>query len=148
MGTSVGRIEKEFVFKALVDDGTPCDVHGTGREAQCRFSRITDERLEMVPAEGKLPSFQVGEEIRVFFYLKNNYHTFSVAARYRAPLPCRSLSRQPIVATCGSVNTTLSSIESSEGPQPLEARAVARGELRLLDGDVDDLAGPQQSPAA
>ena len=77
MGTSVGRIEKEFVFKALVDDGTPCDVHGTGHEAQCRFSRVTEERLEMVPVEGQLPGFEVGEEIRVFFYLKNNYHTFS-----------------------------------------------------------------------
>jgi hypothetical protein len=77
VGTQVGRIEKEFVFKALVDDATACDVHGAGKEAQCRFSSVTDERLEMVPLIGALPGFQVGEEIRVFFYLKNNYHTFS-----------------------------------------------------------------------
>ena len=77
MGTQVGRIEKEFVFKALVDDATPCDVHGAGKEAQCRFSHVTEERLEMIPLSGPLPGFQAGEEIRVFFYLKNNYHTFS-----------------------------------------------------------------------
>lgn len=77
MGTEVGRIEKEFVFKALTDDGTPCDVHGVGLEAKCRFSQVSEERLEMVPLEGPLPGFQVGEEVRIFFYLKNNYHTFS-----------------------------------------------------------------------
>jgi hypothetical protein len=77
MGTAVGRIEKEFVFKALIDDGTPCDVHGTGKEAKCRFSRVDEESLEMVPLEGSLSGFQTGEEVRVFFYLKNNYHTFS-----------------------------------------------------------------------
>lgn len=77
MGTAVGRIEKEFVFKALIDDGTPCDVHGTGKEARCRFSQVSEERLEMVPVEGGLPAFQAGEDVRVFFYLKNNYHTFA-----------------------------------------------------------------------
>jgi PilZ domain len=77
VGTQVGRIEKEFVFKVLVDDATPCDVHGTGKEAQCRFSQVDDERLTMVPLIGVLPAFQAGEEVRVFFYLKNNYHTFS-----------------------------------------------------------------------
>ncbi len=77
MGTAVGRIEKEFVFKALVDDGTPCDVHGAGREARCRFSQVSEDRLEMVPVEGTLPGFSPGEEVRVFFYLKNNYHTFA-----------------------------------------------------------------------
>ncbi len=54
MGTAVGRIEKEFVFKALIDDATPCDVHGSGKEAKCRFSQVTEERLEMVPHEGVL----------------------------------------------------------------------------------------------
>ena len=77
MGTEVGRIEKEFVFKALIDDGTPCDVHGSGKEARCRFSAVSEDRLEMAPLEGTLSGFEIGDEIRVFFYLKNNYHTFS-----------------------------------------------------------------------
>jgi hypothetical protein len=77
MGMQVGRIEKEFVFKALVDDKTGCDVHGRGKEAQCVFASAGEERLEMTPAEGALPGFETGEEVRVFFYLKNNYHTFT-----------------------------------------------------------------------
>jgi len=77
MGTEVGRIEKEFVFKSLVDDKVPCDLHGSRREFACRFSGISADRLEMAPLEGKLDGISVGEEIRVFFYLKNNYHTFA-----------------------------------------------------------------------
>jgi hypothetical protein len=77
MGTEVGRIEKEFVFKSLVDDNIPCDLHGTRKELRCRFSGMSEERLEMSPLEGKLEGFEPGEEVRVFFYLKNNYHTFA-----------------------------------------------------------------------
>ncbi len=77
MGTQVGRIEKEFVFKALSDDGSPLDVHGSRKEARCKLAASTAETLELAPIEGTLDGFTAGEEIRVFFYLKNNYHTFS-----------------------------------------------------------------------
>jgi len=76
MGTEVGRIEKEFVFKSLVDDNTPCDLHASRKEYQCRFSGMGPDRLELSPVEGKLEAFEPGEEVRVFFYLRNNYHTF------------------------------------------------------------------------
>ena len=52
MGTQVGRIEKEFVFKSLVDDKVPCDVHGSRKEIACRFSASSEERLEMSPWKG------------------------------------------------------------------------------------------------
>jgi hypothetical protein len=81
MGTEVGRIEKEFVFKSLVDDATPCDLHGTRKEARCTFSGVTDDALELSPVEGKIEGFEPGEEVRVFFYLKNNYHTFASRVR-------------------------------------------------------------------
>ena len=77
MGTEVGRIEKEFVFKSLVDDGVPCDLHASRKEFPCRFSGIDEDRLEMSPLEGTLDGLTPGEEVRVFFYLKNNYHTFA-----------------------------------------------------------------------
>jgi hypothetical protein len=77
MGTEVGRIEKEFVFKSLVDDAVPCDLHGSRKEARCRFSGVTDTVLELAPVEGTIEGFEPGEEVRVFFYLKNNYHTFA-----------------------------------------------------------------------
>ncbi|HEY9593384.1 MAG TPA: PilZ domain-containing protein [Spirochaetia bacterium] len=77
MGTEVGRIEKEFVFKSLVDSHAECDLHGTRREFRCVFAAADGERLTLVPVTGSLDGFSTGEEIRVFFYLKNNYHTFT-----------------------------------------------------------------------
>jgi hypothetical protein len=81
VGTEVGRIEKEFVFKSLVDDNVPCDIHGSRKELTCRFSGIKEDALIMTPLEGSLEGFEPGEEIRVFFYLKNNYHTFASRVR-------------------------------------------------------------------
>ncbi len=60
MGTQVGRIEKEFVFKTLVDDKVPCDVHGSRKEFACRFSASTDDRLEMSPVEGTIEGIRPG----------------------------------------------------------------------------------------
>lgn len=77
MGTPVGRIEKEFVFKALAEEGTPCDVHGSRREARCRLVEAGADALGLEALEGDLAGFEAGDEVRVFFYLKNNYHTFT-----------------------------------------------------------------------
>ena len=85
MGTQVGRIEKEFVFKTLVDEKVPCDVHGSQREIACRFSASSEDRVEMSPVEGRVEGVSPGEEVRVFFYLKNNYHTFSTRVLEVAP---------------------------------------------------------------
>ena len=93
MGTEVGRIEKEFVFKSLVDDQVPCDLHASRMEFPCRFSGITENRLEMTPLEGKLEGLATGDEVRVFFYLKNNYHTF--ATRVLEVDPDRVVVQQP-----------------------------------------------------
>jgi hypothetical protein len=93
VGTEVGRIEKEFVFKSLVDDNTTCDLHGKRKEFRCRFSGIAPDGLELSPLEGKLEGFEEGEEVRVFFYLRNNYHTF--ASRVREVTPQRVVLEQP-----------------------------------------------------
>ena len=93
MGTEVGRIEKEFVFKSLVDDQVPCDLHASRMEFPCRFSGIAENRLEMTPLEGKLEGLATGDEVRVFFYLKNNYHTF--ATRVLEVDPDRVVVQQP-----------------------------------------------------
>ncbi len=77
MGTQVGRIEKEFVFKALADEGIACEVHGHGKEIRCRFDSADDSEIRFIALEGGLQDLEPGDEIRVFFYLKNNYHTFS-----------------------------------------------------------------------
>ena len=66
MGTEVGRIEKEFVFKSLVDDKAPCDVHGSRREVRCRFAGVDDATLTFTPEEGTLEGFSPGDDVRVF----------------------------------------------------------------------------------
>lgn len=86
MGMQVGRIEKEFVFKVLVDEGAQCDVHGSQKEARCRFAGADEQTVSLAPAGegdagGVLPLFAPGEEVRIFFYLKNNYHTFVTSVR-------------------------------------------------------------------
>jgi hypothetical protein len=93
MGTEVGRIEKEFVFKSLVDDRVPCDLHASRREFSCRFSGVGEDRLEMSPLEGTIEGLNTGEEVRVFFYLKNNYHTF--ASRVLEVAPDHVVVQQP-----------------------------------------------------
>jgi len=93
MGTEVGRIEKEFVFKSLADDKVPCDLHASRREFSCRFSGVSEDRLELSPVEGKLEGLNPGEEVRVFFYLKNNYHTF--ASRVLESAPDHVVVQQP-----------------------------------------------------
>ena len=76
MGTEVGRIEKEFVFRSLVDNRTTCDVHGNRREFRCVFASIDEKTITLTPLEGVLEGVTAGDEVRVFFYTKNNYHTF------------------------------------------------------------------------
>jgi hypothetical protein len=93
MGTQVGRIEKEFVFKSLVDETVPCDVHGSRKEFACRFSASSEDSLVMSPLEGAIEGISPGEEVRVFFYLKNNYHTF--ASRVLEVAPDRIVVQQP-----------------------------------------------------
>jgi hypothetical protein len=77
MGTPVGRIEKEFVFKALVEDRTACDIHGSGAEVRCAFDASDERSVSFSAEESGIESFHPGDEVRVFFYLKNNYHTFT-----------------------------------------------------------------------
>ncbi len=50
MGTEVGRIEREFVFKSLADSNAGCDVHGSRKEARCTFYAVHDETLELAAA--------------------------------------------------------------------------------------------------
>jgi PilZ domain len=76
-----------------VDEKAPCEVHGSRKEIPCRFSASTEDRLEMSPVEGTVEGISAGEEVRVFFYLKNNYHTF--ASRVLSVAPDKVIVQQP-----------------------------------------------------
>ncbi len=52
-------------------------MHGSRREARCRLVEADEDSLELEALDGDLAGFEPGDEVRVFFYLKNNYHTFT-----------------------------------------------------------------------
>ncbi len=142
MGTEVGRIEREFVFKALIDDGTPCDVHGAGVEARCRFSAVSEERLEMAPLSGSLPAIRPGEEVRVFFYLKNNYHTFS--ARVLEASPAALVVQHPR----GVYKNLQRKYERVKVPPELEVSFSLQGTRIELNFPKSDRFSPPEPPEA
>ncbi len=76
MGVRVGRIVKEFVFKSLVDQGGRVELHGHKKFLAARMLEANPGGLVLVPLEGDPAVFAVGEPLRVFFFLQNNYHTF------------------------------------------------------------------------
>ncbi len=77
MGTQVGRIEKEFVFKTLIDEKIPIEIHGDKKEYTGIVIEADEEKIILEGKTKSLEDFTNGEEVRAFFYLKNNYHTFN-----------------------------------------------------------------------
>ncbi len=76
MGVKVGRIVKEFVFKSLLDQQIKIDLHGNKKKLSGVLVEVSESRLELECTLQDLEKLEPDEQIRVFFYLQNNYHTF------------------------------------------------------------------------
>ena len=76
MGVKVGRIVKEFVFKSLLDQQIKIDLHGNKKKFSGVLVEVSENRLELECTLQDLEKLEPDEQIRVFFYLQNNYHTF------------------------------------------------------------------------
>jgi len=76
MGAKVGRIVKEFVFKSLLDQQIKIDLHGHKKTLSGVLVEVGENQLELECASQDLEKFEPDEQVRVFFYLQNNYHTF------------------------------------------------------------------------
>lgn len=76
MGLKVGRIVKEFVFKSLLDQQIKIDLHGNKKKLSGVLVEVSENRLELECTPEELDKLELDEQIRVFFYLQNNYHTF------------------------------------------------------------------------
>ena len=76
MGLKVGRIVKEFVFKSLLDQQIKIDLHGNKKKFSGVLIEVSENRLELECTPEELDKLELDEQIRVFFYLQNNYHTF------------------------------------------------------------------------
>ncbi|MBN1836112.1 MAG: PilZ domain-containing protein [Spirochaetales bacterium] len=76
MGTPIGRIVKEFVFKNLVDQGIAIRLYGHRKELTCTILDIEPHQLELEVLLGDLASFRVGERLQAYFFFQNNFHIF------------------------------------------------------------------------
>lgn len=76
MGTQVGRIEKEFVFKSLIDDKVPLELHGHQKEFKGTIIQADEEKITIQGESQSLEDLTEKDQVRAFFYFKNNYHTF------------------------------------------------------------------------
>ncbi len=76
MGARVGRIVKEFVFKSLIEQNVELNIHGQRKEMAGSVLDIRDEYLEVEIRSGHPDLFSVNENVQVYFFFQNNYHTF------------------------------------------------------------------------
>lgn len=76
MGVRVGRIVKEFVFKSLIEQNVELNIHGQRKEMAGSVLDIRDEYLEVEIRSGHPDLFSVNENVQVYFFFQNNYHTF------------------------------------------------------------------------
>ena len=79
MGVRVGRIVKEFVFKSLIDQDVELRIHGERKEVGGPVADIQDEYLELEIRSGNPDFFDEEEEVQVYFFFQNNYHTFQTS---------------------------------------------------------------------
>ncbi|RKX84714.1 MAG: hypothetical protein DRP57_05360 [Spirochaetes bacterium] len=77
MGTQVGRIEKEFVFKSLIDNKIPLELHGNQKEFKGIIIQADDEKITIQGESQSMEDLTENDQVRAFFYFKNNYHTFN-----------------------------------------------------------------------
>ena len=77
VGTAVGRIVQEFVFRSLVDQRIPIQVHGNRKEMEAVLSSVDDATIDLAISQGELSAVEDEEPIRAFFHFQNNYHTFT-----------------------------------------------------------------------
>jgi len=83
MGIKVNRIEKEFIFRGLIDKKITINIHGNKREFEGTLVDFDDHLLSVeIPPEADLV---VGEEVRIFAFFQNNMHAFSGSVKEHTP---------------------------------------------------------------
>lgn len=76
MGTRVGRIVKDFVFRSVIDARAPVDITYRAHRALCRVVDVTDDQLELEFLDGSIEDLSPGDSLRVFLHFQNNHHAF------------------------------------------------------------------------
>jgi c-di-GMP-binding flagellar brake protein YcgR len=79
MGTRIGRIVKDFVFKSIIETKAPVDIVYHKHRALGRFVDVTEESLEVEVVDGSLEGLARGDAVQVFFHFQNNFHAFQTS---------------------------------------------------------------------
>ena len=78
MGNSIGRIEREFIIKALDENKFNINLHGLRRQVEVVILNYEDEEyIEIYSKERNLDDFQTGEKVRLFFSYYGHVMTFN-----------------------------------------------------------------------
>ena len=78
MGSTISRIEREFIIKALDDNKFPLKLHGLRKEAEVVILNYEDEDfIEIFSKERDLGDFGRGEPVRLFFSYYGHVMTFN-----------------------------------------------------------------------
>ncbi len=81
MGTEINRIEKEFIFKSVVDRKIQASIHGDKKEIQATLVDFTETTLTLETLSSS--DFEIGEEVHIYLFFQNNMHTFSSTIKAR-----------------------------------------------------------------
>ena len=79
MGRLVNRIEKEFILNGVIDNEIRLQIHGTHKEGEARLIDFDEEFIEIEMISDTPWTDQ--EEVRIFFFVKNNMHSFDSKIR-------------------------------------------------------------------
>ncbi|MBN1699284.1 MAG: PilZ domain-containing protein [Spirochaetales bacterium] len=79
MGIPLSRIEKEFIFRSLKEQGITLFAEGGAWEIQCKLLRYTDFELECEILKGDISSLNKGDDVQIVFSFQNNNFTFLTA---------------------------------------------------------------------
>ncbi len=76
MGEKLGRIVREFLFKALEDHRLELKLHGHRKELLARTQEVKEDRIALEVLQGDPSAFKTEEYAQAYFLFQNNWHTF------------------------------------------------------------------------
>ncbi len=81
MGSTVSRIEKEFILNSVCDKGIPLRLSGTKSRIIGELSSVDDEYIVITSDESLSDCFAAGSEIRAYFSYFDHVMTFETIVR-------------------------------------------------------------------
>ncbi len=82
MGVGIGRIEKEFILKAVSEKEMPVTLYGHKREYQALITGYDDDKVTIESEDTLWEDFSPGDPVSVFFSYYGHFMTFSTEVRY------------------------------------------------------------------